>query len=121
MMKDRAAWHRFNLCSVGERIMTVGQPPSFIKVNFTAMEQASSDIKRSAATIDQQLGDLGTYLQSLEATWQGAASDGYRHQKQRWQRAAVDLNGILTSLARALDDASGNYLGAEQDLVRIWG
>ncbi|MBO0729657.1 MAG: WXG100 family type VII secretion target [Acidimicrobiaceae bacterium] len=99
----------------------MAQAPNVIKVSFTAMEQASSDIKRSAAVIDHQLGDLGTYLESLEATWQGAASDGYRQQKQRWQRAAVDLNGILTTLARALDDASGNYRGAEQDLVRIWG
>ena len=97
------------------------QPSIFMKVSFAAMEQASSDIKRSAAIIDHQLGDLVAYLQSLEATWQGAASDGYRQQKQRWQRAARDLNEILTTLARALDDASGNYLAAEHDLVRIWG
>ena len=99
----------------------MGQPANFIQVSFSAMEQASNDIKRSAATIDGQLGDLGTYLQSLEPTWRGAASDGYRQQKQRWQRAATDLNGILTTLARALDDASGNYSGAERDVVRIWG
>ena len=99
----------------------MGQPANYMKVSFAAMEQASSDVKRSAAIIDHQLNDLATYLQSLEPTWQGAASDGYRQQKQRWQRAASGLNDILTTLARALDDASGNYLAAEHDLVRIWG
>jgi len=91
-----------------------------ILVTFGAVQQAQGDTQTTANNLNQQLGDLKSYLQPLVATWTGAASSDYQAKQAQWDQAQQALNDILARISMALGTAHTNYVSTEQTNQRMW-
>lgn len=95
-------------------------PDGQLLVTFGAIDAAASDADTIATQIDQQLGDLKTYLSPLVATWTGQASTDYQALQSKWDTSAAELNDVLRQIATTLRTSNENYSGAEQANKAIW-
>jgi 6 kDa early secretory antigenic target len=85
------------------------------------VSQAAADCGTVSGHITQQLDELKSYLAPLVGTWTGEASEHYRALEQQWERSAADLNAVLGSIQKALDNVYQNYVAAESANTKIWG
>ena len=87
---------------------------SEIRVTFSALAAAQSDVGSTAARIGTQLEDLRRYLAPMAATWEGDAAVYYQERQREWDAAAADLNAVLAQIGQSLGLASDSYRSVEQ-------
>lgn len=94
---------------------------SHILVNFSTIQNASSEVKQTASRIQQQLDDLKAGVGRIANSWQGSAQEGYRARQAQWDQKAADLQQALAQIATSLDNAAQSYQSTEQKNAGIWG
>ncbi|MEV7217596.1 WXG100 family type VII secretion target [Kitasatospora cineracea] len=93
---------------------------SGILVNFQTIQNASSEVRQTAARIQSQLDDLKAGVQRIASSWEGAAQQGYQARQAQWDAKAADLQEVLGRIASALDNAAQSYQQTENSNQAIW-
>ncbi|MFC8721480.1 WXG100 family type VII secretion target [Kitasatospora sp. NPDC057198] len=93
---------------------------SGILVNFQTIQNASSEVRQTAARIQSQLDDLKAGVQRIASSWEGAAQQGYQARQALWDAKAADLQEVLGRIASALDNAAQSYQQTENTNAGIW-
>ncbi|MGH2787375.1 MAG: WXG100 family type VII secretion target [Actinomycetota bacterium] len=90
-------------------------------VTFGSLSQAQADIQSVSNSLNQQLGDLKSYLAPMVSTWTGAASSEYQAKQAQWDSAAAELNQILSRIGGTVGQALANYESTEKTNQSMWG
>ncbi|MDH6122448.1 early secretory antigenic target protein ESAT-6 [Kitasatospora sp. GAS204A] len=91
-----------------------------IKVNFSTIQDAGSEVRATAGRIQQQLDDLKAGVQRIASSWTGSAQEGYQARQATWDQKAADLHNTLNQIAAALDNAHQSYTSTENANAQIW-
>ncbi|MER8187986.1 WXG100 family type VII secretion target [Kitasatospora sp. NPDC094015] len=91
-----------------------------ILVNFSTIQNASSEVRQTAARIQSQLDDLKSGVQRIASSWEGSAQEGYQARQAQWDAKAADLQQVLGQIATALDNAAQSYQATEQKNASVW-
>lgn len=94
---------------------------SNIKVSFSTVSDAASDVRTTADRVNSQLEDLKAGVARVAQSWDGLAQEKYQARQQEWNTAAADLHAVLMQIASALDNAAQSYQATEQRNAGIWG
>lgn len=87
------------------------------------LEFAGGQMATTAQLVDGQLSDLKAKLVPLQDYWQGPAQSYYQEVQAEWNVAAQGLfgpDGVLGSIANALNLTWNNYTDCEWANVRTW-
>ncbi len=85
-----------------------------IKVTFSALSTAQTDVAATAGRIRTQLEDLKKFLAPMVSTWSGQAAEDYQATQRKWDTSANDLAQVLAQIGTALGAAHDNYRQTEQ-------
>ncbi|MFE7562048.1 WXG100 family type VII secretion target [Kitasatospora sp. NPDC057500] len=91
-----------------------------ILVNFETIKNASSEVRRTAKTIQQQLEELKSGVTKIAASWEGAAQQGYQGHQAKWDQRAAHLQQVLEQIAKSLDSAAESYRNTENRNATLW-
>ena len=96
-------------------------PKGIVKVHFSELLQAATDIKAASTAINQHLDDLKTnVIGPLAGTWTGAASDFYQDAQRRWTDAINSLNATLARTGVLVQQAAERYEETEGINKSLW-
>ena len=84
-----------------------------IKVTFSALAAAQTDIQATFGRIQTQLDDLKRFLAPMVATWTGQAAESYQVTQRKWDTSAADLSVVLDQIGKNLGAANANYQSTE--------
>ncbi|OFO49568.1 WXG100 family type VII secretion target [Corynebacterium sp. HMSC073D01] len=79
---------------------------SLIRYDFGAISAASADMRTTSGRINGLLGDLKSQIAPMVSTWKGDSAVAYQDAQNRWDRAAGELNQILETIARTVEDGN---------------
>ena len=88
-----------------------------IRYSFGGIDGAAEDIRSTSGTINGLLGDLKKRIAPMVSTWEGESSDSY----QEAQRAAEELNMILTTIADTVSAGSQRMADINRRAAASWG
>lgn len=91
-----------------------------IKVTFSALATAQTDVAATAGRIRTQLDDLKKFLAPMVSTWAGQAAEDYQATQRKWDTSANDLALVLSRIGTALGAAHDNYRQTEQANAARW-
>ncbi|WP_448629198.1 WXG100 family type VII secretion target [Cellulomonas soli] len=91
-----------------------------LKVNFSGLATAASDIGAGANQIEARLGDLDQALQPLRANWSGEAASSYEAAKAKWTAALTDMKALLSDIGRAVQSSGEDYQSTEKANAARW-
>ncbi|MFD9128697.1 WXG100 family type VII secretion target [Kitasatospora sp. NPDC059571] len=91
-----------------------------ILVNFSTIQNASSEVRQTAQRIQSQLDELKAGVQRIANSWDGVAREGYQARQQLWDSKAADLQQVLQQIATTLDNAAQSYQATENKNATIW-
>ncbi|RZT88343.1 WXG100 family type VII secretion target [Pseudonocardia sediminis] len=91
-----------------------------IKVTFSALSTAQTDVAATAGRIRAQLEDLKKFLAPMVSTWSGQAAEDYQVTQRKWDTSANDLAQVLAQIGTALGAAHDNYRQTEQANAARW-
>ncbi len=91
-----------------------------LKVNFSAVTGAGSDISQGASKLEAKLADMDRSLQPLRANWSGEASSSYEGAKAKWTSAITDMKLLLADIGKAVDTSSQEYGTTESKNAARW-
>lgn len=94
---------------------------SVIKYGFNSLDGAAADIQSSSRNIGAQLADLKASLKPMVATWEGEAAESYQAHQAKWDAAAADLNEILTTIGRAVEEGNQRMRAVNTAAANSWG
>lgn len=92
-----------------------------IKVSFSELMNASSQISSAERKITGELENLEGRVKSVLAGYEGASSDAYNQAQNDWDTAAADLAQVLSSIGVAVQQAAEAYQEGESRNARRWG
>jgi early secretory antigenic target protein ESAT-6 len=84
-----------------------------IKVTFAQIQATQERAQSTVASINSSLQDLKSYLAPMVSTWEGQAAQNYHAKQTQWDRAAYDLNQVLSAIGRALGSANEGFQNTE--------
>ncbi|MET8558112.1 WXG100 family type VII secretion target [Streptomyces sp. NPDC004959] len=98
------------------------QPPVSVggvtyRVTPEYLANASSNTASTATEIATQLGELKTYVQSLEASWQGIAHTQFQTLMAEYDIYARMLHDALEGISKGLQGNYVNYKESEQQNI----
>lgn len=91
-----------------------------ILVNFSTIQNASSEVRQTAQRIQSQLDELKAGVQRIAASWEGSAQQGYQARQAQWDAKAADLQQVLGQIATSLDNAAQSYQSTESKNAQVW-
>ena len=91
---------------------------SQIKVDYAAMENAHTQMRAIARTLDQKLDTLKAGLQKMQ--WEGSDQQAYQAYQAQWDAAVRDINTILNEIGGAVGIARENYVSTETSNAKLW-
>ena len=92
-----------------------------LKVNFGALEQASSDIRSGASKIESRIDALESDLSGLKSDWTGEAQTAYLAAKAKWDQGMNDIKALLADIGTAVATSNADYQSAENANRGRWG
>jgi early secretory antigenic target protein ESAT-6 len=90
-------------------------------VNFAVLQSAAEDIRMTVDTMNSELDALKQALQPIVATWDGDAKNAYAARQAEWDRAANDLNTLLSSIQQAVLRSAEIMAAREQANMQRFG
>lgn len=88
------------------------------RVTAADIQAASTATRQTAEEVQNDLNDLRRYVQDIEATWQGVASNTFQLLMQDFDVYAAVLNQALTDIAAGLNGNYVNYASTEEEIVK---
>jgi 6 kDa early secretory antigenic target len=90
-----------------------------IKVDYAALENANTQMRAIARTLDEKLDTLKAGLQKMQ--WEGSDQAAYHGYQAQWDAAVRDINQILNEIGNAVGIARENYVSTETSNAKLWG
>jgi early secretory antigenic target protein ESAT-6 len=90
-------------------------------VQFGAMEQGQADFQRTYASLQSEIEQLESQLNSNLAEWVGPAQQAYHEAQAVWHAAMANMQQILQQLGAVIGEANTNYQQAEAVNSQRWG
>lgn len=91
-----------------------------IVVTFASIAEASQNVNRTYANLDQKLNDLKQSLQPIVESWTGAAAAAYQEKQAQWDSAQTDLGNVLKQIGQVLEAAHDSYTATESANTKAW-
>lgn len=101
--------------------MSYGGGGGTVLVTFETIAQASQNVSRTYSNLTQKLDDLHSFLAPLTSEWTGSASEQYQQKQQQWTQAQTDLQNVLQTIGRVLEQTHDSYQQTEQSNTSSWG
>lgn len=92
-----------------------------IKYGFGEIEAAAADIDSTSQRIANQLDELRTSLQPMVSTWEGESSTSYQAAQAKWDKAALELNSILATIAQTVRTGNDRMIEVNRAAAASWG
>ena len=86
---------------------------SHLHVDFVRLQEAHTEINAIVGALNAQLQQLTADAAPLVSTWSGEAQQAYRQRQQAWESSAAELERILRSINRALEESMLDYQSTE--------
>ncbi|MGO1950777.1 MAG: WXG100 family type VII secretion target [Mycobacteriaceae bacterium] len=91
-----------------------------IQYDFAQISQASADIHATNRNINATLEQLKSDIAPMVAEWEGESATAYQAAQQRWDAAALEMNQVLQTIARAVDDANARMSQINTSAANSW-
>lgn len=92
-----------------------------IKYQFGAIQAAAGDINATSGRINGLLDDLKSQLQPMVATWEGDSATAYAAAQAKWDNAAAELNVILSTISRTVQQGNDRMSDVNRMAAASWG
>ncbi|AGF71579.1 WXG100 family type VII secretion target [Corynebacterium halotolerans] len=92
-----------------------------IKYQFGAIQAAAGDINATSGRINGLLDDLKSQLQPMVATWEGDSASAYAAAQAKWDNAAAELNVILSTISRTVQQGNDRMSDVNRMAAASWG
>lgn len=97
---------------------TAGTAGAGFRATAADIQAASAATQQAAGEVQSDLNELRRYVQDVEATWQGVASNTFQLLMHDFDVYAAMLNQALTDIASGLAGNSVNYSSTEEQIVK---
>ena len=74
----------------------------------------AEQISNGAKGIQQKLDDLDAKVNTLRASWDGAAQEAYDQAQLKWTKQLNDLNTLLAKIATTTVELSNGYVARDK-------
>lgn len=91
-----------------------------LTADTSAMQSAASELKTSAAALNQHLEDLDNQLKPLIQTWDGHTQQQYYGKQQQWDSAMLDIINLLNQIGVVMDNAATAFWQTELKNAAAW-
>jgi WXG100 family type VII secretion target len=91
-----------------------------IVVDYARLTEFQAALRAIHQEIDTTLTELADQLDTVGATWTGAASDGFQDTMSSWNQGADDLRDRLAELHNMVGRAHDNQARAVRSNSAIW-
>lgn len=92
-----------------------------IKYQFGAIQAAAGDINATSGRINGLLDDLKSQLQPMVSTWEGDSATAYAAAQAKWDNAAAELNVILSTISRTVQQGNDSMSDVNRMAAASWG
>ncbi len=92
-----------------------------IHYGFGGIAAAAADIQGASGTINGLLDDLRARIEPMVATWDGESSEAYQVAQRQWDQAAADLNMVLATISRTVDEGNDRMSDVNRRAAASWG
>ena len=82
------------------------------------VSQAAASCKSTANTVQEELAGLQSYIQQMEAYWQGIASNTFQDLMTEYSTFSAMLYNALTDIGSGLEGNYVNYESTEQANIK---
>jgi early secretory antigenic target protein ESAT-6 len=79
-----------------------------MRYDFGALDGLADSVDGRVKAIETRLSDLQNKINNVTTIWEGAANEGFRDTKARWEAAAADLNAVLAKIAIAVKQTNAD-------------
>ncbi|MDN5893592.1 MAG: WXG100 family type VII secretion target [Nocardioides sp.] len=86
-----------------------------LKVGYEALDQAAADILTASSDLDDRLDQLERFMNAQKEHWSGQDAAAYEEARLKWNKAMLDMNGILREVARSVNLSKEEYMAAERN------
>lgn len=87
---------------------------SRVGADFGRLSNTQQHLQSTTQQMNSTLEDLKGYLRPMVSTWTGEASTNYQQYQKQWDQSAADLNQVLQSISRALDETNNQMQSTEK-------
>ncbi|MFH9607650.1 WXG100 family type VII secretion target [Streptomyces sp. DH8] len=83
-------------------------------VTYASLDLASSEIKKQAANLAQDLKEISSMIAKVSELWEGEAKQAYTTAQTRWNADATAIQSNLNEIARKVAEAAPIYRGGDK-------
>lgn len=80
-----------------------------LRVNYGALDGASSDLSSGATNIQSALDTMDAELQQLKTNWEGDAQQAYETAKAKWTAGMTGMKDVLAKISQLVAEANTSY------------
>jgi early secretory antigenic target protein ESAT-6 len=91
-----------------------------MRYDFGALDSLADGIDGRVRAIETRLSDLQSKINNVTEIWEGAANEGFRATKAKWEAAAADLNAVLAKIAIAVKQTNADAQQTERTNQGRW-
>ena len=92
----------------------------YTRVQFSAMEQGQADFQRTYASLQSEIDQLESQLNTNLGEWVGSAQQAYHEAQAQWHAAMANMQAVIQQLGVVIGQANDNYLQAESQNQARW-
>lgn len=92
-----------------------------IRYQFGAIAGGAADIRSTSGQIQSLLGELKSRIAPMTATWEGESAVAYEDAQREWDEAAGELNQILDTIARTVEEGNDRMSDLNRRAAASWG
>jgi len=93
----------------------------YTRVRFEALEQGQADFQRTYSSLQSEIEQLESQLNSSLGEWVGGAQQAYHEAQQQWHQAMGNMQAVIQQLGVVIGQANDNYQQAEAQNSQRWG
>lgn len=93
----------------------------YTQVQFSAMEQGEQDFQRAYSSLESEIQQLESQLNTNLGEWVGAAQQAYHEAQAQWHAAMTNMQEVIQQISRVIGQANEQYQQAESQNAQRWG
>lgn len=90
------------------------------RVDLEQLQEVITELQSFSNAVDEAVGQVDARVNSLHATWSGAAAAEHRAAHARWAQGAREVHEALVVLHAIGTGAHANYTAAVEANMRMW-
>ena len=92
-----------------------------IRYQFGSIAAGAADIRTTSGQIQTLLGDLKARIAPMTSTWEGDSAVAYEDVQRTWDESAGELNQILETIARTVEEGNDRMSDINRRAAASWG